>query len=77
MRPDLLLGGKIDWDGEDLIGAGFIAINPAQKILCRPKHAAALREPRPYGSRGLTRAAAVRDVRVRGLSGASTPLRGA
>ena len=132
-RGNLRVGrrGGLDWGGEDWIGAGFIAINPAQtssvgrsmprpygsrgltgaaplreprpygmsgsgalqgrgrhaprsgvlarfyfrcnkprsNILCRPQHAAAVREPRPYGSHGRTGATAVREPRPYGMSG--------
>ena len=67
--------GGLDWGGEDLIGAGGLDCGgvycnkPRLNILCGPQHAAALRKPRPYGSRGLTGATAVREPRPYGMSG--------
>ncbi len=42
---------------------------PRSNILCGPEHAAALREPRPYGSLSRTGATAVREPRPYGMSG--------
>jgi len=56
MRPDLFLGrGGLIW-------GGVYCNKPRSRIICRPQHAAAIREPRPYGSRGRTGAVAVREL---------------
>jgi hypothetical protein len=52
--------GRIDWGGEGLIGAGFIAINPAQTFSAGRSTPLA-----GHDGRGRTGAAAVRDVWVR------------